>query len=57
MRLQKKCIEKGRELGPTPVMYPYYVTPLIKNLPTMKKQYKGKMEGFYDQRVSIDHEE
>ena len=39
---QKKIIEKGKEPGPTPVMYPYYVTSSIKNLPTMKKRKKGK---------------
>ena len=37
MGLQKKYIEKGRELGPALDMYLYYVTSLIKNLPTMKK--------------------
>jgi len=39
---QKKITEKGKELGPAPVMYHYYVTSLIKNLPTMKKWQKGK---------------
>ena len=39
---QKNITEKGKELGPAPVMYPYYVTSLIKNLPTMKKWQKGK---------------
>ena len=35
-------IEKGRQLGPTLVMYPYYVTSLIKKIPTMKKLLKRK---------------
>ena len=42
MGLQKKCIDKERELGPTLVMYPYYATSLIKRLPTMKKWQKRK---------------
>ena len=40
--LQKKCTERGKEPGPTLTMYHYYVTSLIKNLPTMKKRQKRK---------------
>ena len=35
--LQNKYTERGKELGRAPVMWPCYVTLLIKNLPTMKK--------------------
>ena len=42
MGLQKKITEKGKELGHAPVMYPYYVTSSINNLPTMKKRQKEK---------------
>ena len=40
MGLQKNHTEKGKEPFLVPVMYPYYVISLIKNLPTMNKQQK-----------------
>ena len=42
MGLQKRYTKRGKESGPALVMYPYYVTSLIKNLPTMKKKQRIK---------------
>ena len=42
MGFQKRISEKEREPDPVPVMYLYYVTLLIKNLPSMKKRQNIK---------------